>query len=100
MGSRSLIFRISPKVFFEENSSLQVSSVNFAEGCELVIDDIAALRDYRTTKPKVLLTATGGITGTVPEASVVDDYGTRWVLYQTGNNIKFGPVRCLRVIVK
>ena len=92
--------RISPKVFFEENSSLQVSSVNFAEGCELVIDDIAALHDYRTTKPKVLLTATGGITGTVPEASVVDDYGTRWVLYQTDNNIKFGPVRCLRVIVK
>lgn len=93
--------KISPAVFFAEESSLLVNGgVNFAEGCKVVVDDMASLHDYCLRKAKVLLTARSGITGTVPETSIVDSYGTRWYLYKTGNSIKFGPVRGLRVIVK
>lgn len=90
---------ISVAELFAADGPLTVAAaVSFTDGVSVKIVDPENLEAHAKDRSRVVLRATGGLTGVVPVLS--GEVGEKWFLAKSGSTLKFGPRRGVCLIIR
>ena len=86
-------------LFAADASALSVNAaLSFGENVAVKIVDPENLAAHVRDRSRIVLRATGGLTGTVPTLS--GEVGEKWFLVKSGKSLKFGPRRGVCLIIR